>query len=173
MLSLINSVPIFPPRVSIHMFLKTSFSLLVQEEPVPPRPLLLPPAKLTPRLTFHMTLQGIGMQQHWNPSHSMHFVFSPPSLTIEETVLEALEVAGIFSPCLSLSLSLSLCVCICVFVCFSPLFSRLSLRGGATPGGRGEIGWLGGGAKKLSSSYVLSLCVRGLCQSFPSYTGVV
>jgi len=42
----------------------------------------------------HKIVQGIGMQQHSYPSHSMHFVFpaAPPSgFTIEEMVEEAAE----------------------------------------------------------------------------------
>jgi hypothetical protein len=47
-----------------------------------------------PPLCPHIIVQGIGMQQHSYPSHSMHFVFpaAPASgLTIEEIVDEAAE----------------------------------------------------------------------------------
>jgi hypothetical protein len=47
-----------------------------------------------PHFFIHITVQGIGMQQHSKPSHSKHFVFpaAPASgFTIELMVEEAAE----------------------------------------------------------------------------------
>ncbi|UQC85923.1 uncharacterized protein CLUP02_11422 [Colletotrichum lupini] len=52
---------------------------------------------LPQRNPLYMTVQGMGMQQHSYPSHSMHFVL-PPVASAGLTMLSMMEVAALPGP---------------------------------------------------------------------------